>query len=457
MGNSDICCYAVIQFAGYLIQILPLMYLFYVPYKQEFLRFSRGRILLLLTLFYVIMSAGVALFLGFQVRQRAGDAALTWIANIFFLADILMGTLVYFTSFRDRSGGKIFTYSFVIEYGIMLYILNEIGTRFFDMPYAQYAPYGLAGLMLNALCTLLTFPLVYWFLKKFNGSEMMLVNKKNLFLITTSSVIIIVLTMIALQMEVGLKEMPGSLKKDIYECVLLVCLLLANIISYVIYFACMMLEREKEKIESRLTAYEMQYESVREGIEREKHMHHNLRHHFRTLGVLASEEKIDELQEYINNYLKDLDEIELRKPSNNPVINSVLSYYIQQAEEADVHVQCDIQVKNDQFFDIKDMTVLIGNAMENALKAARGCKMGEAYIHFMMKQYRQSVLIKIENKVCPGKSVGSQLRDKRGSSYGLASIEMIAGKYEGSMEAWQEDDIFILRVVLNTVDMKGKK
>ena len=101
--------------------------------------------------------------------------------------------------------------------------------------------------------------------------------------------------------------------------------------------------------------------------------------------------------------------------------------------------------------------MLIGNAMENALKAAEGCAAGETYINFIMKQYRQSILIKIENKVCPGREVRRSAGSRAEKRYGLDSIELIAEKYEGSMEAWQEDDVFILRVVLNMPGGKEKR
>lgn len=74
----------------------------------------------------------------------------------------------------------------------------------------------------------------------------------------------------------------------------------------------------------------------------------------------------------------------------------------------------------------------------------------------MMKQYRRSILIKIENKVCPGNIVGNLKKKRSERSYGLDSIELITEKYEGSMEAWQEGDVFILRVVLNMPDGREK-
>lgn len=456
MTNDGICYYTTIQFCGYLIQILPLMFLFYVPYRQEALRFSKRKILILLTIFFLIMSAASAVFLTIQVWQEMSTAAVRWLANILFLPDILVGTIVYFNSFCGKAGGKLFFYTVVLEYGIALYILNEIGSTFLSAYGKNGVPYSDTGVMLYVICTAVTYPFIYWFLKKFNMGNLWNINRKNLFMITICSVIIVLLTMASLQVEIGLRSLHSTMKEYIYESLLLGCFLLANVISYVIYYFCMVLEREREQMESRASAYEMQYESVSEGIDRERRMHHNLRHHFRTLGVLAADGRTDELQEYIRSYMKELDDVELRNVSCNPVIDSVLSYYIQQADQAKINVNCDIQVRADYLLDIKDMTVLIGNAMENALKAAQGCAAGEAYINFMMKQYRQSILIKIENKVCPGQSVRRSAGSRAEKRYGLDSIELIAEKYEGSMEAWQEDDVFILRVVLNMPDGKEK-
>ena len=39
--DYGICSYTVLQFCGYLLQLLPLLFLFYVPYSQELLRFPK--------------------------------------------------------------------------------------------------------------------------------------------------------------------------------------------------------------------------------------------------------------------------------------------------------------------------------------------------------------------------------------------------------------------------------
>ena len=141
--DYGICSYTVLQFCGYLLQLLPLLFLFYVPYSQELLRFPKRRILLCLSVFYVIMSALSAVFLSVQVWQGADVTAVRWAANILFLADIVVGTVVYFNSFRVKAGGTVFFYTVVLEYGIILYILNEIWTRFVPAVSESFALYDI--------------------------------------------------------------------------------------------------------------------------------------------------------------------------------------------------------------------------------------------------------------------------------------------------------------------------
>lgn len=441
--------YVIFQFLGYAVQIIPIIFLFYAPYGQKSLRFSKKTLLIVLTVVYTAASAAAALLLGRLYMANMNRTSIIWIANTIFFLYLMVGTVVYFVSFRKGTRGKILFYMFVIEYGMALYILNEVATKFVPSD-RNIDPYTPECVLIYAGATLVTFPLLYYSLHKFNDQELNRVPQKNLRFITVCSIAIVAVTVIGMQMEVALSSNCTSLSGRIYLSILLVCILFANLLSYFIYFGCMILEQEKEKIQSRLSAYEMQYENVQKNIERDRQLHHNLRHHFRTLSVLASEQRLPEMQDYINNYLEDLDEIELRQVSENSVLNSVLSYYIQKAEEKGIRIRCDIQVRENYLFDIKDMTVLLGNALENALRAAQECRKDiTPCICVMIRQYKKSLLFKIENTIDETAYQKDREKGKNRQGYGLSSIEMIAEKYQGSMDAWKENGKFILHVVLN--------
>lgn len=211
MTDYGICSYTVIQFCGYLLQLLPMLFLLYVPCRQELLRFPKSRILLCLSLFFALMSALSAVFLSVQVWQGADVTAVRWAANILFLADIVAGTVVYFNSFRVKAGGTVFFYTVVLEYGIILYILNEIWTRFVPVVSEKYAPYDIVTLLVYAVCTAVTYPAIYRSLIRFKERKLWEVSRRNLRMITACAAIIVILTVVALQMEVGLRGLHSSM------------------------------------------------------------------------------------------------------------------------------------------------------------------------------------------------------------------------------------------------------
>lgn len=458
VSDKNVCEYIILQFIGYMLQMFPMIFLFYVPFRQECLRFSKTKIYTGLGIAVFAASWAMALYLGSLLEQGMDAAKITWTANVLFFLCLIATMVFYFFSFRAGIHGRLFFFTMNIEYGIMLYILNEIGSKYFILDVPVYFPYNLESVLLYAGSILFTFPLLVYFFhrlnRRFHLQETVAIDLGKLRLVTACSVFIVCLTGIALQMEIGLMHIFPEQMGRFYLSVLLLCILFSNVLAYSIYFGFIILGSEKERMRNRLTMYEMQYAHVHEQIEKGKRLRHNLRHHFRTLAMLLSEEKPEELRDYIDGYIETLDSVEVRAISSNPIVNSVLSYYVQQAEEKQISVTYDIQMKESYPFDIRDMTVLLGNAMENAIREAYKCPTGKAAIRMMIKQQRKQLLIQMENTIAQENNEKTELRKKRRKGYGLESIEMIAKKYDGSFEISTEEDKFLLRVILNITDSK---
>lgn len=122
-----------------------------------------------------------------------------------------------------------------------------------------------------------------------------------------------------------------------------------------------------------------------------------MRHHFRTMASLADRKQYDRLEDYLKRYLKEWEEIADRDICGNPMFNVILGYYFSLAEKKGIRVETDISIKEYYPFDITDMTVLLGNAMENAVEACEDSGADQPFIRIMLRQVKQSFLIKIEN------------------------------------------------------------
>lgn len=454
MEEQHIWLYIVLQFLGYLMQMIPVLWLLYAPYQQKYLRFSKWRLLFVLSTALSVVAAAGAIYLGSLYGQGGGTAVLSNRGNLIFSGCLMAGTLTYFLSFRRGVKGQLLLYMLVVQYGLLLYSFNRITVKFWEVSFLPTMhPYSLATLLTYLVTIGVSFPFFYHFLKHGHIQELLRMNRSGLRMITGCSFMILVLMVLSLQMESLLTLEGVSRRGNVYISIWMLCLMAADVLSYVIYFGCLILEKEKSEMKSQLSSYRQQYKWLNERIEKEKKRRHNLRHHLRTMDTLAQNGQVESLQEYIARYLEEVREVELQKLSGNPVVDEVMSYYVVQAREKQIDLTCSMKIRENLALNLADMTVLLGNAMENALYGCETCEEKARKIRVMIRQFRKNLLIKIENRIPSGEyeSLGANVR----KGYGLESIDMIARKYQGSMDAVREEDKFVLRVILNISGEEG--
>lgn len=454
MEEQHIWLYIVLQFLGYLMQMIPVLWLLYAPYQQKYLRFSKWRLLFVLSTALSAVAAAGAIYLGSLYGQGGGTAVLSNRGSLIFSGCLMAGTLTYFLSFRRGVKGQLLLYMLVVQYGLLLYSFNRITVKFWEVSFLPTMhPYSLATLLTYLVTIGVSFPFFYHFLKHGHIQELLRMNRSGLRMITGCSFMILVLMVLSLQMESLLTLEGVSGRGNVYISIWMLCLMAADVLSYVIYFGCLILEKEKSEMKSQLSSYRQQYKWLNERIEKEKKRRHNLRHHLRTMDTLAQNGQVESLQEYIARYLEEVREVELQKLSGNPVVDEVMSYYVVQAREKQIDLTCSMKIRENLALNLADMTVLLGNAMENALYGCETCEEKARKIRVMIRQFRKNLLIKVENRIPSGEyeSLGANVR----KGYGLESIDMIARKYQGSMDAVREEDKFVLRVILNILGEEG--
>ena len=454
MEEQHIWLYIVLQFLGYLMQMIPVLWLLYAPYQQKYLRFSKWRLLFVLSTALSAVAAAGAIYLGSLYGQGGSTVVLSNRGNLIFSGCLMAGTLTYFLSFRRGVKGQLLLYMLVVQYGLLLYSFNRITVKFWEVSFLPTMhPYSLATLLTYLVTIGVSFPFFYHFLKHGHIQELLRMNRSGLRMITGCSFMILVLMVPSLQMESLLTLEGVSRRGNVYISIWMLCLMAADVLSYVIYFGSLILEKEKSEMKSQLSSYRQQYKWLNERIEKEKKRRHNLRHHLRTMDTLAQNGQVESLQEYIARYLEEVREVELQKLSGNPVVDEVMSYYVVQAREKQIDLTCSMKIRENLALNLADMTVLLGNAMENALYGCETCEEKARKIRVMIRQFRKNLLIKIENRIPSGEyeSLGANVR----KGYGLESIDMIARKYQGSMDAVREEDKFVLRVILNISGEEG--
>ncbi len=127
----------------------------------------------------------------------------------------------------------------------------------------------------------------------------------------------------------------------------------------------------------------------------------------------------------------------------NRTVNAVVSAYFARAEERGVRCAAKAFVPEQLAISKADLSMLLGNALENCVKAAT--PLGEAgYIRFDAKPAKGCMHFEFSNNYAPDAYA-------KGSGVGLASIRHVCEQHDGRMEASDENGEFRLTLFLQVL------
>ena len=201
-----------------------------------------------------------------------------------------------------------------------------------------------------------------------------------------------------------------------------------------------------------LTVQTMQYENLTKRIDDERRARHDLRHHLAVLQHIRQSGDWSALDEYLAQYAKaNL----MEAPAvycENAVANTLLSYFSALAENE--NVEYDVRAALPEALSVGkiDLSVIMGNLLENALEACARQSSGRRFIRVRSSIYEKKLLLTIENS-CEGAPrihhSGVYYSSKRDSfGMGIESVRSVVAHYNGICQLDAQDGVFTAKVLL---------
>lgn len=238
-------------------------------------------------------------------------------------------------------------------------------------------------------------------------------------------------------------------------------LLLFNIIIFEIYIKIndiFVYEKEKTVYAQQLdiiSGNTAEQEKVMDEFHEEKH---NLINELIVLkGGIENDDKETVIRN-LNKIINNCHNAESISNSGNSTVDAIINFKYAVAREYGIDFHLKIFIPSKLPIEQCDIGVVLGNAIDNAIEAAKECKSKEKIIRISMGVKKESCIIVIknlyENKITKDKNgrILSTKNEKHRHGYGLKSIEKIAEEYQGEAIVDLKDDIFSLTVVLNFRD-----
>lgn len=176
-----------------------------------------------------------------------------------------------------------------------------------------------------------------------------------------------------------------------------------------------------------------------------------MKNHLQSLGWIAARitpksRKTEELQEYLRKLTEDIGEASQILSTGNMGMDAILSLKIGQAREQKINVQSKISVPKDMGLATEDSIIILGNLLDNAIKACRENPEEKRWIRLDIHYIPRSLFIRVTNPL-PLLQEGTKEQEK-GQGFGLKNVRTAVKNYHGTLEIQEEKKCFTVKILL---------
>lgn len=445
---------------GFFIQLYPCTVMIFLPFSEESLRVPRKRIFTGMTLISVLLAL---IFPGILrcVMTVRDEIASGVAANLYMLLALLLALAAHVFFVRETLIKKLLAFYTVLFYAAAQYSLVCLASNFYvNLPaYSGVPAYTVYDLLAYAATTAFLLPLmlaaVIRPLGDFNREIDPGTMRREFFVTTISTSFCFALMVVS---NMVWRTTYARQMSPMNWLLFLYLFLIFNqgVIYWLVFRESVRRQRDNER-QRFLEIQRLQYEKIAGEMENTRRLRHDLRHHLNTLGALNAQGKQAEITGYLKQYGAVVDLLNDQKLSGDPVVDSILEYYLALAYDARIAVEHQVTLNGRSGVDPVDMTVLLGNCLENAFEALRQLPEGERRLSIDMMPAKSMLVLRIQN-TCAGNhnSDGAanwkefvSCKESAHRGVGLRSIAAIAEKYGGNAQFQCKDGVFTTRVILN--------
>jgi len=459
-------------FCGFALQLVPCAMLLPVPFRDE--AFARGKRWACLGL--AMLSVGFSLCYPLIVWLNIDQAVNSNLDDNLFMLAAIAGVTVFYARITQVNLIQKFSALFiVISYAAVQFFLANMLMDFLPLK-KQDMTYNDATLVAYLIVTTVLLPPVALFMNSKLKKYLEILghtNHSRLELGFLIAVLVLYLVLNALYSALWIKLRDTLQLSFVYFIPF--SLFLSILLIFTFYFTINLSVFKARSAEQavEIALMRQNYTHIEENIERQKRALHDTRQLLRSISALAKDGTKEELLKYIDEAM-DYTTVSDTRFCENPCVNGLLDYYAGFAEAQGVSLSVRAVCDRLPFSDA-DLTILLGNALDNAVRAAtefsKARPDSRPEIRFAADTINDQFAIQIENPCLAvsyatayreGNHVGGEdwlpadaFKSMYGGGYGLRRMEMITGKYGG--HAWfsydAKDRVFVTRLMLSVSEV----
>lgn len=194
------------------------------------------------------------------------------------------------------------------------------------------------------------------------------------------------------------------------------------------------------------------YDEVENMYRKMRGWRHDYHNHIQVLSAHLEMQDYDEAKKYLDMLNDDLTQVDTVIKTGNVMVDAILNSKLSMIKEKGINVDVTAVVPNSVPFSGIDLSVLIGNLLDNAMEACLNQENPkEEFIRIYIDIVKKQLYISVTNSMKGrAKKTGIKfISTKNGlHGFGLLRIDSIVSKYGGFINRQSEDGVFATEVML---------
>lgn len=206
------------------------------------------------------------------------------------------------------------------------------------------------------------------------------------------------------------------------------------------------LTEQIENIKTHIGEVEKLYSDIR-GLK------HDMGNHISVLENLFMKNEKDEVDKYLSELKMKWGESVTNIKTGNPVTDVILTQKQEDAKKRGITFTCEFFYPPGIRLEAFDVSVMLNNAIENALEGTEGSS--NPFVSVISYRKKNAYMIEVENSTQKAVELNEETglpvstkSDGKNHGFGLTNIRKMAQKYYGDIDIEQKDNTFLLSILL---------
>lgn len=197
-----------------------------------------------------------------------------------------------------------------------------------------------------------------------------------------------------------------------------------------------------------------QVSTMAETNEKMRRIRHDMRNHMIVMEQMLDDKNYDRLKLYMQKIADIAHENEQKIDTGNIELDAILNNKINEAQNSNIKTETDITIPSGIIKDGYDIAVILGNILDNAIRASLECDEKERSININIKYNRGVMSILVMNTYANNINVAKNVLpvttkdDSFEHGIGLANVRNTVEKYHGELIIKTENKKFIADIIL---------